>query len=71
MAMGTLEGVENETVSSNFELLNFALSSKSVRQIKNRARYKLSISYVYVTTETQPIKLVRIYGLYISRCGSC
>ena len=41
MALGTLEGVGNDAVSSNFELLNFAFprrSSKSVRQIKNRQR---------------------------------
>ena len=44
MALGILEGVRNEAISSNFELLNFAfprLSSKSVCHIKNRVPYIL------------------------------
>ena len=51
MALGTLEGVGNEAVSSNFELVNFAfprLSSKSVRQIKNRIR----VGYIKLALDT-------------------
>ena len=62
MALGTLEGVGNEAVSSNFKLLNFAfrgLSSKSVRQIKNRIRANSrGPTTTYVRVSAGPIAIV-------------